>query len=832
MSGLGFVSFCHPGASARRGTPPRTRVDGAEPLTGLGPTDRVGALCHTATVEPAAQGGADASAPDALALLRALSSGRDDRLRHVEVIPARPGRRAAYPAWVAPPVREAFVRGGIETLWRHQARGARAAWSGEHVVVATGTASGKSLAYQLPALTAIVSSRGARGRRGAGVLYVAPTKALAHDQLGALESLGLDARFATCDGDSSRDQKDWARDHGEYVLTNPDLLHLTLLPNHERWAPFLGCLRFVVIDECHSYRGVFGAHVAQVLRRLRRICARYGADPTFVLASATVAAPEATASALTGLPVRAVTEDASPRGRTVLALWEPEVAGHRGEHGAPVRRSAAAVAAELLADLVAVDVRTLAFVRSRRAAEQVAQTAGMQLALRDPALGARVAAYRGGYLPEERREVEAGLRSGSLTGLAATNALELGIDVQGLDAVLMAGYPGTRAALWQQVGRAGRRGGDALAILIARDDPLDAFLVHHPGALLGSPVEATVLDPDNPHVLGPHLCAAAAELPLTHDDIGAFGPRAHEVADDLTAAGLLRRRARGWFWADRRRASGLADIRSTGGDPVPLVESGTGRVIGSVDAARAHTSVHPGAVYTHRGETWIVEALDLGEHLAVIRRADPGYTTTARQVAELRILEEQRRSEGHRARLGYGEVEVTRQVVGFLRRRVPDGEFLGQEPLDLPPRSLRTTAVWWTAQGEALAGRGLDRVRIQGAVHAVEHASVGLLPLLATCDRGDVGAVSAASHPDTDGPTVFVHDSYPGGAGFAARGFEAATTWIRSVRAAVAACACQEGCPSCIQSPGCGSQNSPLDKEGAVVLLDALLDGLGSPQAG
>ncbi|MGZ8745273.1 MAG: DEAD/DEAH box helicase, partial [Nocardioides sp.] len=467
--------------------------------------------------------------------------GREDRLTHLELLPPRPAVTAEWPSWTPPALREAYAVRGVEQPWRHQVLAAEEAWAGRHVVLSTGTASGKSLAFQLPALSAAIAARGLRGERGAGVLYLAPTKALAHDQAAGLRALGLDVRISAHDGDSGWEERDWTRDHAEYVLTNPDMLHRSLLPAHERWSRFLATLRFVVVDEAHHYRGVFGAHVSQVLRRLRRICARYGAHPTFVLTSATMSEPESTARRLTGLPVTAVTEDGSPRGRVALALWEPPFASYLGENGAPVRRAASAEAADLLTDLVVENVRTLAFVRSRRGVEQVARTTSELLAEVDPSLAGRVAAYRGGYLPEERRELEDQLRSGELIGLAATNALELGIDISGLDAVLMVGFPGTRAALWQQLGRAGRGAGDALGVLVARDDPLDTYLVHHPESLIGQPVEATVFDPDNPHVLGPHLCAAAQEIPLTDADLALFGPTSREVVETLVEAGLLRR---------------------------------------------------------------------------------------------------------------------------------------------------------------------------------------------------------------------------------------------------------------------------------------------------
>jgi DEAD/DEAH box helicase domain-containing protein len=453
----------------------------------------------------------------------------------------------------------------------------------------------------------------------------------------------------------------------------------------------------------------------------------------------------------------------------------------------------------------------------------VAQRASDLLAEVEPALAARVDSYRGGYLPEERRALEDDLRSGRLLGMAATNALELGIDVSGLDAVLVTGYPGTRAAFWQQIGRAGRTGGGALGMLIARDDPLDTYLVHHPEALLGQPVEGTVFDPDNPYVLGPHLCAAAQEQPVTIADLALFGPTARGLLDDLTEAGLLRRRASGWYWTDRRRAADLADIRSTGGAQVQLVEAETGRVVGTVDGGRAHTTAHTGAIYVHRGETWQVERLDLDEHVAEIRRADVDYTTTARDIADITIVAERDHQMWGRCRVSFGSVDVSNQVTSYLRRRTRTGEVIDETTLDLPVRTLRTSAVWWTVPDDVLSDSGLDRADLPGAAHAAEHCSIGLLPLFATCDRWDIGGVSTARHPDTGVLTVFVHDGHPGGAGFAERGYATAREWLTATRATIAACECASGCPSCTQSPKCGNGNDPLDKDGAVLLLDALL---------
>ena len=692
-------------------------------------------------------------------------------------------------------------------------------------MVSTGTASGKSIAYLLPALTSVTAGRLDNGQRGSTVLYLSPTKALAQDQLTGLLGLGLSGLCAaTHDGDSSREERDWARDHGEYLLTNPDMLHRSMLPAHARWSRYFAMLDYIVVDECHHYRGVFGAHVAQILRRLRRVCTHYGASPTFVLASATVAEPEVAASRITGLPVVTVTDDGSPRGRVSLALWEPPFASYAGENGAPVRRSATAEVADLLADLIIERVPTLAFIRSRCGTETVALATKRLLDEVEPGLSDRVSAYRGGYLPEDRRAIEQALKRGDLLGLAATNALELGIDIAGLDAVLMAGFPGTRAAFWQQVGRAGRGGHDALGVLVARDDPLDTYLVTHPDALIGQPVEANVFDPENPYVLGPHLCAAAAELPLTEQDLAMFGPTARAGVDALTEAGLLRRRLRGWFWTDRRRAGDLADIRSTGGAPVRLVEHATGRLLGTVDQSSAHATAHPGAVYLHQGDTYLVESLDLAENVAVISRADPDYSTSAREITDIAITKEKEHVAWGAARISYGYVGVTHQVVSFLKRRVPSGEVLGEEPLDLPERTLNTTAVWWTLPAGALQDAGLEARDLPGAAHAAEHASIGLLPLFATCDRWDIGGVSTALHPDTGQLTVFVYDGHPGGAGFSERGFRAAGTWLGATREAIRSCRCEQGCPSCVQSPKCGNGNSPLDKPASVRLLDVLLE--------
>ncbi len=759
------------------------------------------------------------------------SPTRAARVTHVEHVAARPASWAEWPTWVDPDVIQALGARGAQQPYTHQVEAAEHAHAGRSVVVSTGTASGKSLAYLLPALTAVREGAQAPDGRASTVLYLSPTKALAADQLRALTELAVpDVRPATVDGDTPREERDWARAHASYVLTNPDMLHHSLLPGHARWAPFWRSLSFVVVDECHAYRGVFGSHVAAVLRRLQRIARRYGAEPVFVLASATVSQPDVSAQRLIGQPVVAVTRDGSPRGSTAFALWEPPLTELIGERGAPIRRSVHAETADLLTDLVIEGARTLAFVRSRRGAEVVAMMTKEAVAEIDPSLADRVAAYRAGYLPEERRAVEADLQSGRLLAVAATSALELGVDVAGLDAVLLAGWPGTLASMWQQAGRAGRAGQGALAVLIARDDPLDTYLVHHPEAVFGRPVEATVLDPSNPYILGPHLCAAAAELPLTTEDLEAFGPGSHEVVADLVERELLRARPGGWYWTRPERASDLADLRGTGGGPVRVVESTTGRVVGTVDRGAADRSVHAGAVYVHQGSTYLVDTLDLDDSVALVTAATPDWTTSAREVTDLRVIAERRSQDWGAARLCVGDVEVTTQVVAFMRRRLGSGEVLGEEPLDLPARTLRTVSVWWSVAEAQLVEAELGDVEVPGSVHAAEHAAIGLLPLVATCDRWDIGGVSTAIHPDTDRASVFVFDGHAGGAGFAERGFERAAEWLAATLSVLETCECPTGCPSCVQSPKCGNGNDPLNKAGATRLLRVLLAGRPVPE--
>jgi DEAD/DEAH box helicase domain-containing protein len=773
---------------------------------------------------PAARGAPGRPGPAELLHRLGARPTPDSPVTHVEHVPARPGRAVPWPAWVAPPVVSALAGRGIAAPWEHQVAAGTLAHGGTHVVLATGTASGKSMAYQLPALTALAEDPRAT------VLYLSPTKALAADQLRALVRLGVDGvRPATYDGDTPREEREWIRQHSRFVLTNPDMLHHALLPGHARWGTFLRRLRYVVIDECHTYRGVFGSHVAHVLRRLRRVAARYGSEPTFILASATSGDPAETAGRLTGLPVQAITEDASPRGATTFALWEPPLLPPELddlEQELPrVRRSALSETAGLLTDAVVAGTRTLAFVRSRRGAEVVASMTRRALDEAVPGLGARVAAYRAGYLKEDRRAIERALLTGELLALASTNALELGVDLVGLDAVLICGYPGTRASLWQQAGRAGRAGGEALAVLVARDDPLDTYLVHHPEALFARPVEATVLDPANPYVLGPQLCCAAAEAPLTNKDLELFGGApAVAAVEALTESGALRRRPSGWYWTHRGRPD--VDLRGTGGAPVSVVESSTGRLLGTVDQGSSHVMLHTGAVYLHQGVSYVVDDLDLEDAVALVHAAEPDWSTHARDVTDLSVVSIREYVDAGPVGLFLGEVDVTNQVVSYQRRRIGSGEVIDTRPLDLPPRELRTVAVWFTISPRLLAASGVEAADVPGALHAAEHAAIGLLPLMATCDRWDIGGLSTANHQDTEAPTVFVYDGHPGGAGFAERAYGTAAEWLRATREAIRSCGCETGCPSCVQSPKCGNGNNPLDKKGAVAVLDAVLAAL------
>lgn len=759
----------------------------------------------------------------------------------VAELPARPGVRESWPEWLDPRVRAAYEGQGIAAPWRHQVQVAELAWRGQDVGLATGTASGKTAAYGMPGLTAALLPATAGYRRGPSVLYLAPTKALAHDQLAGLERLGIaDLRAAPCDGDTPMEERAWARAHARWLVTNPDMIHRSLLPDHERWRGFLRHLQFVVLDEGHAYRGVFGSHVGLVIRRLLRVAELHGGSPSVIAASATMADPEGTLTGLIGRPVEVVSQDTSAHGLVrVVFCQPPRRAGTPADTHNPEaeytelggeRVSAVSHAAALTARLIGNGVSTLTFARSRRAVEAVASIVHRG----DPQ--ARLAAYRGGYLPEERRDLERRLRQGQLTGLAATSALELGIDISGLSAVVMAGWPGSRASFWQQAGRAGRHGETATALFVARADPLDQYLLENPQAVIGAPLEAGSFDAGNPYVLAGHLCAAAAEAPLRADELSPrFGDRAPEVVESLVERGWLRKRPTGWYWTRPERPADLVDLRGSPGGPVRVTEGETGRMLGTVDYAAACGQVHEGAVYTHQEQTFVIDSLDLESRVALAHRELVDYDTTAQGVSSVGLGQVRLRAQFGDTEACFGEVEISSQVTSFLRRRWPSGEVLGRWPLDLPAQTLPTVAVWWSIGEQTLARAELDVEELPGALHAAEHAAIGLLPLVASCDRWDIGGVSSALHPQTGQPIIVIYDGLPGGAGFAERGFHAATAWLQATADVIAACPCQTGCPGCVHSPKCGNGNEPLAKQAAVRLLRALLiapEGIGVTSLG
>jgi DEAD/DEAH box helicase domain-containing protein len=759
--------------------------------------------------------------PDAGATLDALALDPEyaGRIVFDTEIPARPARTATLATPLGDALTERVAERGLGALWSHQAAAIDQLRAGEHTVIATGTASGKSLCYQLPILD-VVGDGGS-----ATALALFPTKALAQDQLRSMRSwLMPGVRAVTYDGDTPPDDRVWARRNANVVLTNPEMLHVGILPSHDRWATFIMRLEYVVVDELHSLRGIFGSHVAQVLRRLRRLCARYGSDPTFCFASATIGNPEDLASTLIGAPVTAVTDDGAPASARRFVFWQRPLL----DEALGTRASANQETGNLLAAFVADGHPTLAFTRSRRGAELVAAAARRTLERSAPALAPRVAAYRAGYRADERREIEAALSDGSLLGVAATNALELGIDVGGLDAVVLNGFPGTLASLRQQAGRAGRSGRDAAAVLVAGDDQLDQWYAAHPAQLLERRAEAAVINPDNPFVLRPHVACAANELPLAPDDEAWFGPNLDDAVRELVLADLLKPRGGRMYWAGRTPPAPAVGLRTGTSEEYALLteddERGH-RLIGTVDGARVHNVAHEGAIYLHQGRQFRVERLDETDHVAWLELADDlDEYTQPREETDIAIAGTERSEPCGVGTAHLGRVIVSNQVVAYQRRRIGSGESLGIVDLDLAPRELDTRACWYTVPAASLIAAGVDPARITGAVHAAEHAMIGLLPLFTICDRWDVGGVSMAIHPETDEPTIFIYDGYPGGAGIAELAFTDVARHVRETLDLVRSCPCDEGCPSCVQSPKCGNWNEYLDKGAAIALLELLVD--------
>jgi len=731
----------------------------------------------------------------------------DERLVHLHRQPSRAARAAPLRHDLPPGLLAGF---GIDQLWTHQAEAIDRILDGQSVAVATGTGSGKSLCYQIP----IAATIGERPTRTA--LLVFPTKALAQDQLRALATAGVAGiQAATHDGDSPREQRGWVRRNANVVLTNPEMLHLTVLPQHPRWARLLGNLRYVVIDELHGLRGIFGTHVAHVLRRLRRLCRHYGSDPVFVFCSATIGRPGELAGKLVGTKVTEVTDDGSPQAERLVALWNPPLV----DELTGVRRSTIAETAGLTADLIGRGHRTVSFCRSRRSTEAVSAAVRDRL---DPAMAAVVEPYRAGYLPTERRDIEHRLFTGQLRGVVATSALELGVDIGGLDACVMNGFPGTISSFRQQLGRVGRSGRPSMGVLVAGTDQLDQWLMEHPSEVFDRPPEPAVVNPSNQFVLRPHLACAAYELPLTSADEEWWGDDLEQAVRDLARTDLVRVTGGRATWVGGGTPAFDVGLR-TGSAGEVVIETTDGELVGTVDEARACSTVHPGAVYVHLGQAYRVAELDLGGLTAKVTLDDGAERTNARSLTSIRVLEVVDRRPLGRVGLSLGMVEVTDHVTGYQRTELASGDLLGEEPLDLPPSRLVTTAFWWTVGPDVVADAGLDPARLPGALHAAEHAAIGVLPLFTICDRWDVGGVSTALHADTSSPTVFVYDGYPGGAGVADLGYDEADRLMATTRELIAACSCARGCPSCVVSPKCGNGNEPLDKGGAVALLDTAL---------
>jgi len=748
----------------------------------------------------------------AQAFLDRLTAEDPERLVHVQELPARVPVLEPFPADVPELLVSRLGLLGVDGLYPHQLAGLSALAEG-HAMLATGTASGKSLVYQIAAARAAIATPKATA------LFVFPTKALARDQLRALRALKLpQVRAAVYDGDTPQAERPLIRKNANVVLTNPDMLHQALTADHARWGDFLLRLSIVVIDEAHVLRGVFGSQVSMVLRRLRRLIAAHGGDPRWCLASATVGNPSELAERLIGLPCTIVSGDDAPRGRKLFALWNPPIVDD--ESGA--RRSALAEAADLLTALVDEGDRAIGFTRSRRAAELLAEFTRRGVA--DAQARSRIRAYRAGYLAEDRREIERQLAAGELQAVAATSALELGIDIGSLDAAVLTGYPGTRASMWQQAGRAGRRSDESLAVLVAQDDPLDQYLALHPRDLFEDPPEAAVIDPTNPYVLEPHLRCAAREQPLTDDEAATFfGPGAAPALEALASRQLLKRRGDRWHDIGTTAPHRDVDIRAGGGTVYRIVLRDTGEVLGTSDQHRAFGTLHPGAVYLHQGEQYVVHELDLLRGVALVDEADPDFYTQARDVTDIAIVDQIDHRTLGEADLSFGDVEVTSQVIGFVRKLVSTNEIVGEHMLELPPVTLRTRAVWWTLPGRLIDAAGVHPRDLPGGIHGAEHCAIGLLPLVATCDRWDIGGVSTPLHPDTGLTTIFVYDGYPGGAGIAERGYRAAERWLRATLDRLRDCPCRDGCPSCVVSPKCGNGNEPLDKSAGRALLEEMV---------
>jgi len=741
------------------------------------------------------------------------------QIAHIEHIPTHPPSYAELDKPLTSNLQDCLEERGLLPLYTHQATAVNHARAGRSVMVSTSSASGKTLCYNIPVLETVLSEKYSRA------LYLFPTKALAQDQLRNLREMSYPAllksdELATFDGDTPQAERTEVRKRARIILTNPDMLHLGILPNHQSWSRFLRHLKYVVIDEAHAYRGVFGSHVADVLRRLRRLCQHYGSNPQFICCSATVANPGEHAESLVGLPFTVVDSDGSPQGTKDFVLWNPPLV----DEAKSTRRSANSEAADLFAELVSQGVRSLAFARSRRLTELIYVYARKRLTQASADLSQRIKPYRAGYLPQDRRQIEQELFSGQLLGVVATNALELGIDIGDLEATVLTGYPGSMASAWQQAGRSGRGTEGALSFLIALDNPLDQYFMRHPDYFFEKSVENALVNPSNPYILRAHLLCAAWELPLTSDDESLFGSALNQERVELERQGLLRERNGRWYLSPILvyPAQGI-NIRAASGESYTVIDTTTGSRLETVEASVAFFQIHPGAIYLHQGESYLVTRLDLTSHTAYAEPTEASYYTQTKEIDELHIVRQVRHRKCGPLKVYLGEVEVTNTVVGFKKRAQFTEEVIGEEPLALPPQHFPTVAVWFDLPPEAIDRVNQEQLDLAGGLHATEHAAISMLPLFALCDRNDIGGVSTPLHPDTGRAQIFIYDAYPGGVGIAEKGFDLITELWQTTLRAIKECPCQEGCPSCIQSPKCGNNNEPLDKRAAQRLLEGLL---------
>jgi DEAD/DEAH box helicase domain-containing protein len=741
------------------------------------------------------------------------------QIAHLEYIPPREAIYSETKKPLNPELEAVLKKKHVYPLYLHQAEAIDIARNGENVMIATFSASGKSLCYNIPVIEEIISHPSSRA------LYLFPTKALAQDQLGKLhymfcpQFIGKE-QVVTFDGDTLQTERAEIKKQARIVLTNPDMLHLGILPNHDDWMRFLRNLKYVVVDEAHSYRGVFGSHVALILRRLRRICHIYGAEPQFICCSATIDNPCEHAEKLVGLPFEVVNEDGAPHAARDFVFWNPPITDMvRG-----IRRSSNSEATNLFVELVRHNIRTLAFVRTRRLTELIYSYAKQKLEEISPLHAKRIKPYRAGYLAEQRRKIEQELLHGQLMGVVATNALELGIDIGDLDATVLTGYPGTIASTWQQAGRSGRGGERSLSFLVALDNPLDQYFMHNPEAFFRKSFENALINPQNPYILNEHLLCAAWELPLSQNDKNYFGIDFTKGLAELGNDGLIRQRHGRWYPSTSVSYPAQdVNIRSASADSFALIDTSTNSLLETVEAGFAIMQVHPGAIYLHQGDAYLVTSLDMKAHTARCKPIESNYYTVTKELTDLTILKKLREKKCGKTQVCLGEVEVITVVTGFKKKAQYTEEILGEEPLDLPPRKLRTVSLWFditNTEMQALEKGGLD---ISGGLHAVEHAAIGILPLFAMCDRNDIGGVSTPFHSDTGRAQVFIYDAYPGGVGIAEKGFDLIVDLWQATLNTIAVCPCQDGCPSCIQSPKCGNNNSPLDKEAALHILRDML---------